>query len=286
MVYTCGKLENDEDDGWGRTEELDEVVVTGDSQSDNSNGENTTDTTSDPRYDNPDDTDDGDWDYDGGETGTSVSGGPDFHVDNQLTGKADCVYRRLEAAYNNLFKKTIGKFVKDPEYNLTLKNGNCQGAASACTNGDDVNTTGEVYITIAETDISSMTMAATILHEGIHAELYRYIAQYKKGINPNDKKEVFRYYKYYAERYGDVFADKPKGKGAIDHIYMTQHYINPIASALRDLDGKRYPLDYYKSFTWDGLREWDPNNTLKMEDNTTYGGYRKTVDANSKICKN
>jgi hypothetical protein len=46
MVYTCGKLENDEDDGWGRTEELDEVVVTGDSQSDNSNGENTTDTTS------------------------------------------------------------------------------------------------------------------------------------------------------------------------------------------------------------------------------------------------
>lgn len=70
----------------------------------------------------------------------------------------------------------------------------------------------------------------------------------------------------------------------IDHIYMTQYYINPIANALRQLDNNRYPLDYYKSYAWDGLRAYDPNNTLKMEDNTKYYKYRSIVEENGNLC--
>lgn len=70
----------------------------------------------------------------------------------------------------------------------------------------------------------------------------------------------------------------------ISTIYMTQHYVEPIASALRQLDNYRYPLDYYKSYAWYGLRAWDPNNSLGMIEDSKYSSYRKIVDANSKLC--
>ncbi len=209
----------------------------------------------------------------------------DEHVFNDLTGKADCVYQQLKSKNGNLFKKTIGKFVKDPKYNLILQNGNCEDTNTACTNGNSISTTGNVYITIEDNTAMDFDMAATILHEAIHAELWRYVAQYKNGINPNDKKEVFKYYKHYAEVYGDVFDNNENNaKNAIDHIYMTQHYINPLASTLRQLDNNKYPLDYYKSYAWDGLRAWDPNNTLGAQENSQHYAYRAIVNANSKIC--
>lgn len=66
-------------------------------------------------------------------------------------------------------------------------------------------------------------------------------------------------------------------------VTFTEQYINPIADALRNLEGNRYPLDYYKSFAWDGLREWDANNLLSMEMDTNYYSFRNTVINNSEI---
>ena len=42
---------------------------------------------------------------------------------NSLTGKAKCVYDKLKTTNGNLFKKTIAKFIDDPEYNLILSIG-------------------------------------------------------------------------------------------------------------------------------------------------------------------
>lgn len=204
----------------------------------------------------------------------------------RLTGKAKCVYEKLNLINGNLFKETIGQFIDDPKYDLIFENGNRQSTDDACTNASSIDTTGKITITIEDDKQHGLGIAALILHEGIHAELWRYAAQYRAGINPNDKEEVFRYYKHYAELYGDVFNDNPNNaKSNIDHIYMTQHYIDPIASALRELDNNQYDLDYYKSYAWDGLRAWDPNNTLNIEDDNKYDEYRKIVDENSEICK-
>ncbi|GAA4891028.1 hypothetical protein GCM10023311_14170 [Flaviramulus aquimarinus] len=65
---------------------------------------------------------------------------------------------------------------------------------------------------------------------------------------------------------------------------MTEKYINPISKALREVDDYRYPLDYYKSFAWDGLRFWDANNLLSMEMDSIYNGYRSIVIENTTLC--
>lgn len=69
----------------------------------------------------------------------------------------------------------------------------------------------------------------------------------------------------------------------LDHPYMTLYYINPIASALRKLDGFKYPTEYYKSFAWDGLRIWDVSGLLKMEEAKKYSDYRAIVNSNTSL---
>jgi hypothetical protein len=195
------------------------------------------------------------------------------NIINNLTGKAKCVYDKLDSSNgNNLFKETIGAFIDDPEYNVTLEIGNCVTTDDACTNPSDVN---DIVITLEDVNQSSLEIAALILHEGIHAELYRYVSRFTSGEDPNNRARLFQLYKFYKEQ--------EMGMGNIQHVYMTEKYINPIANTLRSLDGNKYPLDYYKSFAWDGLREWDANNLLSMEMDNDYYSYRNTVLDNSNL---
>lgn len=194
-----------------------------------------------------------------------------YKIINNLTGKADCVYKKLQRENPNLFINTIRKFIDDPEYHLTLKEGNCNSTDDACTDASDVN---NIVIKIEDTNLSSIEIASLILHEGIHAEIHRYVSRFESGIDPNERARLFQLYAFYKGR---------ERTGNIQHIYMTERYIQPIASALRQIDENRYPLDYYKSFAWDGLRLWDANGLLSIEEDTRFNSYRNIVIKNSKI---
>lgn len=194
--------------------------------------------------------------------------------DSRLTGLAKCIYNKLTKSNSNLFKATIGKFIDDPEYNLTLTIGECTTSDDACTNTDNLATTGEIIIKIEDNSTNPLQMAQYILHEAIHAELYRFVSRYESGVDPNNRPRLFQLFKYYSELYNI---------GDIQHIYMTERYINPISSALRKLDGSKYPLDYYKAFAWDGLRVWDAGNLLIEDMDSKYEDYRKTVIENTTV---
>lgn len=183
------------------------------------------------------------------------------------------MYDKLKSLNGNLFKQTIGTFIDDPEYNLTLKIGECSNTDDACTDASDVY---NISIIIEDFDTNAIDIATLILHEAIHAELYRYVSRYESGVDPNNRARLFQLFKYYHDLYDT---------GDIQHIYMTEKYINPIATALRQIDGNKYPVDYYKAFAWDGLRKWDANRLLGMEMNAQYESYRATVIQNSTLCK-
>ncbi|MBO3096664.1 hypothetical protein [Gelidibacter pelagius] len=195
---------------------------------------------------------------------------------NNLTGKAKCVYEKLEKSNSKLFQETIGKFIDDPRYNLIFKNGKCNlGGTAGCTNSQEISLTGNVVITIEQLSGSVLENAAMILHEGIHAEIARYVQRHTTGEDPNNRARMFQLYKFYKE------SGVPSHH--LDHPYMTLNYINPIASALRQLDGNKYPLDYYKSFAWDGLRNWDVSSLLAIEQSVEFEKYRKIVESNTSL---
>ncbi len=191
--------------------------------------------------------------------------------------KLKCVYDLLKESSSTLFNETVEVFIDDPKYNLIFKKGNCVTTDEACTNSDNIDSTGEVIITIENIGGSVLDLAALILHEAIHAEMARFVLRYANGEDTNDRPRIFQLYKYYENFYNQK---------DINHIYMTEKYINPIASALRKLDGNSYPLDYYKSYAWDGLRKWDANNLLSMEENTNYNDYKTIVEANTNLSCN
>lgn len=184
-----------------------------------------------------------------------------------------CVYNKLTADNNPLFRETVGAFIEDPKFNLTFKIGNCNNTNDACTNTDDPY---NISITIEDLGQDPIEFAQTILHEAIHAEMARFVALFESGVDVNDKPRLFELYKFYREN-GVTEQD-------IDHPYMSMYYVNPITAALREFDNNSYPLDYYKFIAWDGLRIWDVNNVLNEPMEDIYDSYRPIVIQNSTIC--
>ena len=206
---------------------------------------------------------------------------------NGLTGKAKCVYDKIKEL--NLFKSTIGKFAKG-NYNLILK-GWTQNACNnpsddGCTDATDL-INGNITIYIQNIQQGTLDLAATILHEGIHAELYKYVDEYQKGIDPNNRKNLLEYYfAYKVDNGGNRFATSNA-----QHQHMADAYITPIAEALRQLDNYQYPIKDYLSLAWDGLRSYgikDPSGVEGYFDNgkwTTLDS-DKSYEGMNKILKN
>ncbi len=161
---------------------------------------------------------------------------------------------------------------------MTLQVGNCKRTDEACTNADDVN---NIVITIENTTQNSLGIAALILHEGIHAEMHRYVSRFQSGVDPNNRARLFQLYAYY-KRWSNVQNNLAyRWLDDAHHVYMIENYVKPIASAIRNLDGNKYPLSHYMAYGWEGLRDagYDINRLTESE-NTANGNLRKVVDNN------
>ncbi len=188
--------------------------------------------------------------------------------------KLKCVYDKLAGDNNSLFKDTVGAFIDNPNVNLVLTIGDCDRTDDACTQDKYVEETGIITIRIEDINANPLEIAQMIIHEAIHAELAKYVSEFESGIDSNNREELFSFYKFYKDLDG----------GDVDHVYMTINYINPMASALRQFDNNSYPIDYYKSFVWEGLTKWDVNSVLTDDLIDTYYNYRSIVVGNSEIC--
>ncbi|MFT5242441.1 MAG: hypothetical protein ACJA1H_000501 [Glaciecola sp.] len=187
--------------------------------------------------------------------------------------KLKCAYDKLTSDNNPLFRNTVGAFIDDPKFNLTFKVGNCATTNDQCTDSSDPYS---ITITFEDVGLDPVEMASAILHEAIHAEMARFIEQYTTGEDVNNRPRIFELYKWYKEI---------NTTAEINHIYMTETYINPISSALRQFDNNSYSTNHYKSFAWDGLRNWDANDFLGMDPLADlYDNYRTLVIENSTIC--
>lgn len=173
-------------------------------------------------------------------------------VINKLKGKAKCVYTKLEKS--SLLKKMFQKFNgENAPVHLILKEGNLDPGTSGETEYGDI-----IEITLDINDMEntpSLWGAHTILHEAIHADIYRKIRTtslllydtFTQTYSLPDGAEVhfptlFNYY--------NTYPNNPQ------HNYMADYYRTAMEESLKEyanIIGKTYPDQLYKDIAWSGL---------------------------------
>ncbi|WP_303318424.1 hypothetical protein Q4Q34_09990 [Flavivirga abyssicola] len=203
----------------------------------------------------------------------------------ELTGKPLCVYNNLATKNGDLFKQSIGAFVDDPDYHLKFKVGNCSTTNDACTDTSNLDSTGEITITIEDVNQSGLGIAALMLHEGIHAEIHRYVSRFQSGIDPTDRPRLFKLYAFYKGWANSTQDVDYNWKNDAHHQYMVENYVNKIASAVRELDNNKYPLSHYLAYGWEGLTKYGYTaKRLTASENLNNLNLRAIADGNSQIC--
>ena len=188
-----------------------------------------------------------------------------------LTTKAYCVYNELKRTNGNLFRRTIGSFIDYPEYKLYFRVGNCDDPADMCTNDDYLISSNILTIKVDNVNLNGLNNAAALLHEGIHAELFRFVNEANNGnVNPNERERLFDLYRIYKDDLRNLNSNA-------QHAYMAENYVEPIAKAIRELDNNRYPLEYYMGFGWDGLRDYAYTGLLSDEDSARFEELKNIV---------
>lgn len=176
---------------------------------------------------------------------------------NELIGDAKCIFKKLKTL--NLYKGTIKQF-ENSDYDLIITYGACN-SGEACTNDDFIDL-GIIEIKVSGLNNTHLGFAATLLHEGIHAELFKYVHERNRGVDVNDRPNLMY---HYFQLKGEV--DPRYLDARVQHEHMADKYVRPIAEAIRELDNNRYPLDYYWGFAWDGLRPYGFNQYLDSNGN-------------------
>ncbi len=99
--------------------------------------------------------------------------------------------------------------------------------------------------------MSSLEIAAILLHEGIHAELRRIY----QGNNVVAEPLAAAQYNYLASLWDYYRGVSPASlvSNNASHTFMVYNHVLPIANAIREFDNNTYNLDHYMWFGWEGL---------------------------------
>lgn len=209
----------------------------------------------------------------------------DIQILNELTGKADCVYQKLQDQSIS-FKEMIQKFDGDfPVSHLKLR--------SSYSLPNNIN--GKTYppsdyiITI---DINNnklnrpnLSIARTIIHETIHAEMFRKImsildnggdlngltkSEWTQKLSKGDYPGIFDYYSRY-------------GVNDMQHQQMAAHYVSTISNYLSEFQSGLSP-NIYNSLAWTGLKNTQAWKELKSDTLNINNTIRNFNSTGSEIC--
>ncbi|WP_062056223.1 hypothetical protein [Aquimarina longa] len=173
-----------------------------------------------------------------------------------VNNKGKCVFDYIKQTNGSLFRNTIRNFIDNKEYDLKMivePLNDANELSTAITSDDQINQ-GIIKIKFNSkivNTIDPLEWAATILHEGIHAEIYRFVHKNDPTVKPRERARVLQLFLHYKDS---------QWSNEAQHIHMTEKYVTPIAKALRELDKNQYSLEHYIHFAWEGLIKHAPSN--------------------------
>ena len=124
----------------------------------------------------------------------------------------------------------------------------------------------EIKVNRNNLDRPELSIARTLIHETIHAEIFRKLlslsnrngridgARLQQALERGDFPGLLDYY----TRYGENF----------DHPQMAAHYIKVMSDMLEEFDNNQHPQELYEALSWVGLkgtREWERKSQRKKD---------------------
>ncbi|WP_062056215.1 hypothetical protein [Aquimarina longa] len=171
-----------------------------------------------------------------------------------VNSKGKCVFDYIKQTSGSLFRNTIRNFIDNKEYDLKMivePLNDANELSTAITSDDQINQ-GIIKIKFNSkivNTINPLEWAATILHEGIHAEIYRFVHKNDPTVKPTERARIIQLYLFYK----NIGVNDGVIDTYVQHNHISQKYVIPIAKALRELGKNQYPLDDYMYFPWEDL---------------------------------
>jgi hypothetical protein len=169
---------------------------------------------------------------------------PDFYKN----AKAMCALNTL--MQNSFYKTTLNNFIgenKPLDITFKLEPIANQSVLGHTDLGPEGWNTNDIFLTLNENVIGnspSIEVALTLLHEGIHAEIFRKILSINGPSNLN------------MDNFPSLFNMFAQYKG-YQHEFLANYYIDIMGAALKKYDSSQFTLDYYKALAWEGLEGTD-----------------------------
>lgn len=161
--------------------------------------------------------------------------------------KAMCALAKL--MNNSFFKNTLNNFIGvNKPIDLTFKLEPLAPESGFIRYGTAIPNPGNwnsnnIDLTLNESiidSLSSIEVAFTLLHEGIHAEIFRKLLSIHGPSNLNSQNfpslfEAYRIHNNY------------------QHEFIANYYTDIIGTALWEYDNKKFDLSFYKAYSYNGL---------------------------------
>ena len=187
----------------------------------------------------------------------------DDKIFNKLTGKAKCVYDKLtevSSDFKNMIKRFDGEF---PVSHLKFEESSTLSSRTNAETSPPSNFTITIKINSNNLNRPNLSIARTIIHETIHAEMFRKIlsilnnggdlngltrSQWFNRLTNGDYPGIFDYYSRY-------------GVNGMQHQQMAAHYISTISDYLKQFQ-PGLSQQIYDSLAWTGLKNTTAWNSL------------------------
>lgn len=173
---------------------------------------------------------------------------------DSLTGKTKCVYVKMVDGNNNInwILENFNDGDKPSQFNLIFQMSTTMGdetnASTATPVQSGIQDTFVISINQnrAENINTSLTIARTILHEGIHARLWEFYYRNGPGVSNIDFPGIYDFMRTYDKNW--------------DHEQMAAHYRETIATGLKQFDNGQHSDSYYNALAWEGLAQYKDAN--------------------------
>jgi hypothetical protein len=212
----------------------------------------------------------------GGNSPNPVNRDTTMQADFYKNAKAMCALAKLME--NNYFKTTLNNFIGAAKpIDLTFKLENITQEPGFITMGNTIPnprswSSTNIDVTIAANVIDSLpsiSVALTLLHEGIHAEIFRKLLSIHGPSNLNARNFPSLFNLWVGSREWEGFS----------HEFMANYYVNTMANAIKEYDNSKFGVEYYQALAWTGLK-----GTEYYNDVTKVSAVKKNeIDSLSKI---